>query len=234
MIGYNEYPSPLCVPKFEKINEFNNRTLKWKNETLLFEWKKFHYCPIFIDALPDLVDSNLLKVLKRRDGILEINGIFGELSNIFAQKYSLTITQFGISTGARRYDLRMNTISVGFKSVDLINHRSFPLIFRNFIFLVVRGPKHSTYEKMMLPFDDFTWMSILIVFFLGIASILIIAKMPKRMQSFVFGINNRDPLLGMTQIFFGLGRIRVPGRFHIRLSSTHHSSNQTIQGLTQK
>lgn len=58
---------------------------------------------------------------------------------------------------------------------------------KKYAFLVTRGKKYSAYEKMILPFDDWTWFEIIATFIIGTASIMFIRKLPQYVQDFIFG-----------------------------------------------
>lgn len=216
LLGFKEYFWEDCDSGFLIINMFNTSSLKWKfNNTVMMIQDRFYYCSFYVGVETTLYHSDLLQAIFEKNQTLKLRGTIGEFINIFASKYELKIAaieQFSRSGMKPHLDISVHSFTSGINSHDLMNHLSFPLIIENHVFLVTRGSKYSTYERMILPFDDWSWFAIVMVFCIGAAMIVLVNLMSEENQDFVYGRNNRDPLLGMTEIFFGLGMIHVPGR----------------------
>lgn len=86
---------------------------------------------------------------------------------------------------------------------------TFPILYTTFTFMVTPGAKLSPIENLYMPFDWKIWISFGSSIIIGLVCILILGMFPKSVRSFVFGQNNKDPILNMAQIFFGIGLVKV-------------------------
>ena len=72
---------------------------------------------------------------------------------------------------------------------------------------------YSEYEKLAMPFDDFTWALIALFFMATFATILFIHCCVRRsIRDFIIGSNVRTPTMNVIQIFFGISQVAVPRR----------------------
>lgn len=142
LYGYNEYPSSSCKPKFQLINEFNSSTKEWKKSSFMFDWTDYRRgCPFFVlyKSSPQFV--SLLKPILNEKHVLKFQGTFGEMINTFIKKFKLNIKEVTAMSGARRLDIYLTSHTQGIKSSEKIYCMTFPLTFKNHVFLITRGVK---------------------------------------------------------------------------------------------
>jgi hypothetical protein len=77
-------------------------------------------------------------------------------------------------------------------------------------FLTSPSEPYDSYEKMIFPFDLETWSCLFGYFVIAFVAILIINRMPKKYQTFVYGEGINDPSLNVIKIFFGIGPTKTP------------------------
>lgn len=76
--------------------------------------------------------------------------------------------------------------------------------------IISTGEPYSTFEKLILPFDNETWMLVILFFVIGMVIILIAEQ--NKWREFIIGRNVRYPIFNMFIAFFGQGQNILPGR----------------------
>jgi hypothetical protein len=66
-------------------------------------------------------------------------------------------------------------------------HETSPVMVIPNTFVVTSGLPYNPTEKLILPFNEATWIMIIISMFTGVLTIAIIYQFPKNIQNFVFG-----------------------------------------------
>lgn len=87
-----------------------------------------------------------------------------------------------------------------------------PFSFVNNYIVVPPPQEYNGYEKLMLPFDETTWIMLAVVFAVGFLVIFVLNFANKEIRAFVFGCHVTTPSLNVTAIFFGISQITLPGR----------------------
>lgn len=72
------------------------------------------------------------------------------------------------------------------------------------------GELYTPYEKLLLPFDDFTWILLAITFFLTIAIIFILKQLSLSTQYLIYGEKIETPIWNVVSIFFGISQTKLP------------------------
>lgn len=89
----------------------------------------------------------------------------------------------------------------------------FVFLHRNVAYVYSTGEAYNSYEKLLLPFDMETWISLGGTFMIGFWSIfIIITTRHIGWQRFIFGLSVRTPAFNMIIAFFGQGQNILPGR----------------------
>lgn len=156
----------------------------------------------------------------------EFYGVYPSMLNIFAEKYNAKF-EYKIYSGLplirTPYDLMDSwKIFIFNEEVYKVNKGTLsiftpPLRYAYLTFVVSSGQQYTPFEKLILPFDETTWILIIVTFVIGYLTILIVYQFSKNVRDLVFGDNIRDPSLGLAQIFFGIGLIRTPGKYFARV-----------------
>lgn len=79
------------------------------------------------------------------------------------------------------------------------------------------GESYNAYEKLLLPFDQETWIMILITFIIAFLTIFIVNFTSHRLRVLMFGNQVTTPSLNIAAHFFGISQSTLPrgdfGRF---------------------
>lgn len=89
-------------------------------------------------------------------------------------------------------------------------HLTTTFIESNQIIITTPGELYTPYEKLWLPFDDVTWMLLILTFFIATSTILIIYRVQKIVQEKFFGENVKTPMLNLVSTFFGISQNKLP------------------------
>jgi hypothetical protein len=68
--------------------------------------------------------------------------------------------------------------------------------------LIPPGELYSSYEKMLLPFDDGAWIAIAVTIFGSLGFILALKLTPANVQTLIFGRRNSSPFMNFVSILF--------------------------------
>lgn len=87
-----------------------------------------------------------------------------------------------------------------------------PYSFLNNYIIIPPADEYDGYEKLLMPFDESTWIMILVIFATGFLVIFVLNHSNDEARTFVFGQQVTTPSLNITAIFFGISQITLPGR----------------------
>jgi hypothetical protein len=77
-------------------------------------------------------------------------------------------------------------------------------------FALSPAESYGSYEKMMLTFDNATWICLLATMITALTSIFIINQLPEWIQDIFYGKGIRNASINFIGYFFGLGQTRLP------------------------
>ncbi|CAG9810907.1 unnamed protein product [Chironomus riparius] len=80
------------------------------------------------------------------------------------------------------------------------------------IILVTPGELYLPFEKLFLPFDDWTWQLIVLTFLTAFVAIFVINRLPKIFQITIYGENVTTPVLNVVSSFFGISQVKLPDK----------------------
>lgn len=200
------YNEKFCSkPQVLLLNEFNKTSKKWKSKLDLPEkFKNFHGCLISFYLLPDY------------DGIYDVKtkkfwGFTPDMVYAMAQVGNFT-PYFQLPGRVKRpykHIILPNAVAQS-KSTRLMS--TIPLhvtsSFEDSELYLVLSPaeKYSNWEKVLVPFDETTWIYISITFGVAFISIFVIRHLPKIIQNTIFGFDVRVPAFNVAGTFFGIGK----------------------------
>jgi hypothetical protein len=78
------------------------------------------------------------------------------------------------------------------------------------VFGLTPGEKYSSYEKVLMPFDETSWFLLGITFVAGFVIIFAINQMPKFVGNLIYGEGIKDPGFNMIGSFFGISQFKLP------------------------
>lgn len=81
----------------------------------------------------------------------------------------------------------------------------------NFLIAVTPSELFTNYEKLLLPFDELTWIFLLLTFLVAFLVIFVMKFVPTVIWSSLFGHETLTPFLNIFHIFFGISQMKLPG-----------------------
>jgi uncharacterized membrane protein (DUF485 family) len=78
------------------------------------------------------------------------------------------------------------------------------------IFAITPTETYNSYEKIILPFDEMTWIFCILTFAFAFIFIFIINFASRKIQSLIYGEGVNTPAFNVVAIFFGIGQTRLP------------------------
>jgi hypothetical protein len=176
---------------YSKINSFDRNTTKWKSELVFFKkHENFHKSLLIIEGTYSPIESKNEVVKKLKFDLIDM----------LAQKKNFT--QLRTYTGqTEAYDAFLpQSFSTKFiadymNSIAGISYYSatLPIETDHIFFTVTPGEMYTDYEKLFLPFDEDTWMYMLITFGGAFLFIFIINLTPRLIQNLVYGAHVQTP-----------------------------------------
>jgi hypothetical protein len=166
-------PEACHTNQFKVINRFIHRQMQWENSKFFVEkYSNFHGC------------------LMEGTNICDVFEDFMKMMN-FTCSYE---TKHLVSYEPISFSFRRLPKSTMESNVVYVIHFEMIKIF------VPPGELYGDFEKMLLPFDKFTWIAIGVTIVMAIATIIIIKLKPPVIQNLIFGSNNRSPLMNFVSI----------------------------------
>ncbi|CAG9811049.1 unnamed protein product [Chironomus riparius] len=202
-------------PQLIILNKFNKTSQKWFKKLQNYEkFKNFHGCHLIMGIELDKNEGGCwdTAIIQFEDEIIiQLIGIgseiFGYLSKIhnFESKFKL------ISNESIYNDVDVFLPIYRFEYI-YIGHFHVTTMFAQAedIIIATPGEMYTPYEKLLLPFDDTTWIMLNLTFLAAFVAILIINQMPKFIQKSIFGENVKTPTLNVVSTFFGISQTKVP------------------------
>ncbi|KAL7011992.1 hypothetical protein ACKWTF_014556 [Chironomus riparius] len=80
----------------------------------------------------------------------------------------------------------------------------------HYMFAVTPTEFYNNYEKLWLPFDDFTWFLLLLTFLIAFVAIFVLNFIPERFKLLFYGGPVHSPALNVIHIFFGISQMKLP------------------------
>jgi hypothetical protein len=85
-------------------------------------------------------------------------------------------------------------------------------------FFVPPSELYTSYEKLLMPFDELTWLYLILTFGFSFGFIFFIKLFaPMWFQVLFFGYNIGSPAFNLLGIFFGIGQVRLPAANFARI-----------------
>jgi hypothetical protein len=93
---------------------------------------------------------------------------------------------------------------------EIVTHKT--VSFSEFIQLIAitPGELYTNLEKMLLPFDDPTWLFLILTFVFAFAVVAVVSRMRAWVRYAVFGRGVATPSLNIVRSFFGISLYQLP------------------------
>jgi len=182
------------LPHLKILNSFNKIIQKWTNKLKNYEkFQNFYGCNLTMGIYKEnLYHVNLApEIFNAMSNKFNFNPIFIQL-----RKADVGINVF-LPIGHHFYheQFRVHFISAFTQS--------------RYIILTNSGNLLTFSEKLLLAFDDLTWILVLFTFFVAFIAIFIINRLPEFIQNRIHGFNIRISSINIISTFFGSGHYRM-------------------------
>jgi ABC-type amino acid transport substrate-binding protein len=210
-----------------KINEFDSRTLKWTTDVHFP--KKLHNlkkCPIKVGSLGSLFGV-MVKV--NSDKTQHYFGFEVDCLNELASKLNFTLIfkifpyEVGLilknKTGTgmikrvqeKQVDLICGSFSLQQQRRELLSDtRSF--YSDKMILVVPKAEVIGFIEKLLLPFDYYTWISLAVVLIIAFCIVALLKVLPPKYHNFMIGKNIDNNYFNILNVLLGGSQKKVPFR----------------------
>ncbi|KAG5666986.1 hypothetical protein PVAND_014989 [Polypedilum vanderplanki] len=236
-LSANQIYSEKECGKFQlrNLNIFDIESQKWRTPLENFDlYENFHGCFIPFVISYDLLiyieelakeyvktpNYDLYKTLVSKT--YQYKGLMAETINIAAKKFNFTqhytwklrpSSSFHYSDSHKFTAFWHKAIMPGF--ADMINyttglHWSKPINSIDFYYLVTLNDLYNNYEKLLMPFDELTW--ILLCLTIGLTFLIIFGsyRAPLWMRKIIYGEGIHNPAYNALGIMFGISQLRLP------------------------
>lgn len=190
-----------------EINKFSKTTLKWATNTFFTpDIIDFHCCQISFGSREN--ESTINAILKE-NALPSFDSITVLISDSLSKNlnYKVKFMQYIPWIHNEDIDVKLVVSQIG-ASFSLYTP---PIHDNYFVILIPPGELYTSLEKLILPFDDITWMLFLLVFVVAyfvVACITISRK--TQLYNLIVGENVQAPSLNIFMIFMGGGMINLP------------------------
>jgi hypothetical protein len=173
-------PEACYKNQWKIFNRFKRKKMRW-NQQIFFEdkYRNFFGWPVRVQP---------------HEGKYET-----ELFSIFAKHFNFTPEKIELK-GRFLFD-NYFTLNRGITSALGANiERMTFMHFEQSKIFIPPGELYGDYEKMLLPFDNLTWIGIVLTIFGGVVVIVLIKWLSPSNQELFFGRNNRSPIVNFISI----------------------------------
>lgn len=183
---------------------FDKNLRKWNKRPLIVDKFKNYYGCVLTKTVDPFVDFNFVT----KNG--EICGVMNELFSGIAKKGNFK-ADFQIVNSSRYLDpIKILLLPSTSAETYQLGHFVSYFLEEKVSFLLSNAEPYSAYEKLLLPFDDLTWLFIVIVFIYAFLSIPIINMISMNLQNKIYGKFVTTPTLNVIGTFFGIGQQTLP------------------------
>lgn len=212
------YTADKCnEPQLFEINRFQKATRQWNSSK--FEIKKFHDfhgCNLTIEVVSPY-PAFLFYFAEGSPHYFEIlYHILGAISRPINSTFSMTPYRPASNELKRKVDLLVFEGCYNYHDYKEAVYFLAPFQWVLAFLAVPLGAEYDGYEKLVFPFDTYTWTLIIIIFVLAYTVIMIVSFLKSDIRDFIIGRNVRTPALNIAAIFFGLTQTTLPSRTFAR------------------
>lgn len=215
---YCEEVHPVVLSTYHNGKGFNNVARWFPNKM-----QNLYQCPISVA----IFSNPPFIVLQNSDSI---GGIDGFLLQALSKQMNFTfvkrilsrgswgyLDEYGNSTGAFKMvmDNEVNLTGGFFLSTPLRNSwmsSSYEYYTTSVVWVIPPMSPLDPFERFAKPFHASIWICLIFSLIIGIAAVLVIGRLPKRVRNFVFGRNIRHPALNLINVMLGGAMVKLPAR----------------------
>ena len=203
------YTEQKCgVPQLLEINRFSPSKIKWDTQQFFnSEFKDFYGCEISVKICEDKLPFSHYEHINGQ--LIRAEGAFYEMVVKLSKMLNFRIAYCLLCW---KYEL---VVFITLENYHVEDHQllSDTILSTSDVFIVPPGEPYTSWEKLLLPFDEATWMWLGITFAVAFLVIIFIKiSRSTSMYEFVIGSNITTPALNVIAIFMGIGQILLPRR----------------------
>jgi hypothetical protein len=206
---FEVFTEESCVqPLWTELNEFEVDNMKWKHElNIEKKFKNFHKCPLILSNVNkpnlNLVHGVVRAIAQMHNASIEFcdepksYNVFLRVIEEEMEEKILHLKDFRFQPNGNHlnlFDLRISKI----------------YDFEEVVIIITPNELYTSYEKMLLPFDNDTWVYLLITFCGAFMMIFCLKFLPTYVKEFFYGKNVQYPAFNVVGTFFGIGQLRLP------------------------
>ncbi|KAG5671310.1 hypothetical protein PVAND_001515 [Polypedilum vanderplanki] len=217
---------------FQELYYMNIFTQKWDEPLKNFDhYTDFHGCMLSFNVMHSFL-FYLIYHPKRpqlelffnipNDTNIKYAGITYEVIEILARRSNFTPNYIILkSIDPKNFDYRtkkyfenvqrifpINPNTLNYYEPEMLYTQSFSS--ETYYFLISYNDLYTNYEKLTMPFDDLTWIFLLLTFGLTFATIFGLKFCPHWIRTIIFGRGINNPGYNALGIFFGISQLRLP------------------------
>jgi hypothetical protein len=217
LVSLEWFTESACDQQQMKIfNTFDKKLKKWRRKLEIQEkFQNFHQCSIiFLVYFFGSVYHTWYK-----ENIQDLQGLLVNLPEIVSKRgNSSAIIQYPIISrnGMKQSKNLTSHAIIGTKAIDLMAFPDYKIHVTScyddasYGFFTTPGEKYSSYEKLLLPFDDTTWKYLMITFGVAFITIFIVNCFPKFVQKAFYGTKSKENAFNVVRGFFGISQNVLP------------------------
>lgn len=220
--SYCNKTTPVQIAKYE-----NGKFQHKPEDYFPKKFKNFFECPIKIASVTALSPS----ILKREfsNGSFELYGrdiemlktLSNELNfyanNTYLHPYGSwgqmfpNKTMSGAMGMAQRRDVEFafGNLNLKVDRTEIMDH-SLGYTLETLVFMIPKGRPMSAFHKLLRPFDNFVWISILFVLILSTIVIAFLSLLPRKLRNFVYGERVTTPFMNLIIAMYGGAQTILP------------------------
>jgi hypothetical protein len=226
-------PQHCNKPDLFKVNSFDKKSNLWENSKFKIEkFTNYFGCEVAVSMnllFPDTYDYLLYGNLTESSNC---KGMWIEAMKALSKSFNYSLrckVELMNTTGEPDVVVRNNMLrdaikhfknpggvkfDTHFQVTSLVTMKPYHL--EGVFFAVPPGEEYNGYEKLILPFDYYTWLAIFFTFFATFATIFFVILCMPSIRKVLFGENVRSPSLNVAAHFFGLGQNVLPKKSFAR------------------
>jgi len=219
-------------PQLNILNSFNKTTQKWTKRLENYEkFRNFHGCELVMMASYNPKEGrNWMNLIFNEESITPV-GLVPHMFELIKKVANYkTGYEFIYPKGPSTFHCTQKYIRMyidnathnnpnvcfSFSRSDAYSiehwelHYMTPFMEIREVIVTTPGELYSAYEKLLLPFDELTWILFIFTFVVAFLFIFIVNLLPKSMQDTFYGSNVKTPAINVVSTFFGIPQNRVP------------------------
>ena len=220
-------------PSINTLNIFNKSRKSWDMKLQNHQkFRNFHTCQLEIfetfgpflyakEKVADVSDCvksgrrNCSSLIAEYSGDANLQGITLDIFKIMSKIANFS-TNFNFLLGdLAEYRNEVNpAIRLHYGQLTLVlNSEVFSTVSvynGHYLFALTPAELYTNFEKLWLPFDDFTWIFLLFTFVAAFSAIFVVKFMNVGIRHAFFGRENTTPSWNIIHIFFGISHLKIP------------------------